>query len=219
MPRKIYEDKRLKPEALRLRRQGLSYREIAEKLSYSVYKVHELISEHESPSSRLKQAAELADKLDGLASKLNALDTQVSKLQSFLSNVKMLRDLTGGVSKLRKEVESIDRRLKELADSINWIRTSAERRLREDYDGCKWLDGSGYCICWLWHEKVRGWNMKPDIEGGKNGLQVEREKASANMHSVSILRPPVRSYLFQPLFSANNPPPAAPLMADHRLMS
>ena len=111
MPRKIYEDKRLKPEALRLRRQGLSYREIAEKLSYSVCKVYyDPISEHESPSSRLKQAAELADKLDGLASKLNALDMHVSKLQSSLPNVKMLEDLTGEVSKLRKEIESLNRR-------------------------------------------------------------------------------------------------------------
>ena len=163
MPRKIYDDEKLKSEALRLRRQGLSYREIAEKLGCSVYKVYDLISEHESPSSRLKQAAELADKLDGLTSKLNALDMQVSKLQSSLSNVKMLEDLAGEFSKLRKEVESLNRRFKELedsieelADSVDWIQRSAQRRLREDHNGCKWLDGDGYCTLWYWYEKGEG---------------------------------------------------------------
>ena len=176
MPRKIYDDKRLKPEALKLRRQGLSYREIAEKLSCSVYKVHELISEHESSSSRLKQAAELADKLDGLASKLKALDTQVSKLQSSLSNVKMLEDLADEVSKLRKEVESFNRRFEELKDSIDWIRSSVERRLRDDYNGCKWLDGGGYCTLWYWHEKVKGWNMRPDTKEGRTVYRLNVKK-------------------------------------------
>jgi len=118
VPRKIYGDEKLRPEALKLRRQGLSYREIAKRLGCSVYKVHELISDYESPRSRLKQAIELADKLDALASKLSALEEQVSKLQSLLSNVKALEGLASEVSKLREEVEGLNRRFKELADSI-----------------------------------------------------------------------------------------------------
>jgi len=167
MPRKIYDDEKLRPEALKLRRQGLSYREIAKRLGCSVYKVHELISEHESPSSRLKQAAELADKLDALASRLSALEAQASKLQSSLPNVKMLEGLAGEVSRLREEVESLNRRLGELADSIGWIRRSAERRLRDDHNGCKWLDKNGYCTSWHWREKVEGWNMRPDMWEGR----------------------------------------------------
>jgi len=189
MPRKIYDDEKLKSEALRLRRQGLSYREIAEKLGCSVYKVYDLISEHESPSSRLKQAAELADKLDGLTSKLNALDMQVSKLQSSLSNVKMLEDLTGEVSKLRREVENLNRRFKELEDSIDWIRRSAERRLRDDYNGCKWLDGSGYCTCWYWYEKVRDCDMRPDIVEGRTVYRLNVKKHPLICTACSAYKP------------------------------
>jgi transcriptional regulator with XRE-family HTH domain len=170
MPRKIYDDEKLREEALKLRRQGLSYREIAEKLGCSVYKVYyDLIPDHESPSSRLKQAAELADRL-------SALEAQVSKLQSLLSNVKMLEDLAGEVSKLRKEVEGLDQRLKELADSISWIRSSAERRLRDDHNGCKWLDRSGYCTRWYLYEKVRGWDMRPDIVEGRTVYMLNVKK-------------------------------------------
>jgi transcriptional regulator with XRE-family HTH domain len=169
MPRKIYDDEKLKPEALKLRRQGLSYREIAEKLGCSVYKVHELISEHESPRPRLKQVAELADRL-------SALEAQVSKLQSLLSNVKMLEDLAGEVSKLRKEVEGFDQRFKELADSISWIRRSTQRRLMEGHIGCKWLDRDGYCTRWHWDEEVKGWNMRPDIVEGRTVYRLNVKK-------------------------------------------
>ena len=167
MPRKIYDDEKLRPEALKLRRQGLSYREIAKRLGCSVYKVHELISEYESPRSRLKQAIELADKLDALASKLKELEEQVSKLQSFLSNVKALEGLAGEVSKLRGEVESFNQRLKALEDSMGWIRRSVEDRLKDGHNGCKWLDGDGYCTSLHWDEKIKDWSMRPDTKEGR----------------------------------------------------
>jgi len=44
MPRKVYDDKELKPKALELRKKGYSYREIAKELGCRIYKVHELIS-------------------------------------------------------------------------------------------------------------------------------------------------------------------------------
>ena len=163
MPRKIYDDEKLKPEALKLRRLGLSYREIAKRLGCSVYKVHELISNYESLSSRLKQAIELADKLDALASKLSVLEEQVSKLQSFLSNAKMLEGLAGEVSKLREEVKSLNQRFKVLENSIDWTRISVERRLMDDSTGCKWLHGNGYCTRWHWYRKAEGLDMRPDI--------------------------------------------------------
>jgi len=192
MPRKIYDDEKLRPEALKLRRQGLSYREIARRLGCSVYKVHELISDYESPSSRLKQAMELADRLDALASKLSELEAQASKLQSSLSSLKALEDLAGEASKLRKEVKGLNRRLGELEESVEgiansvadleesvaWIRRSAERRLREDHNGCRWLNKDGYCTLWYWHrdERVRGWDMRQDVVGGKEVYLLNAKK-------------------------------------------
>jgi len=177
MPRKIYDDEKLREEALKLRRQGLSYREIAERLGCSVYKVYyDLIPDHESPSSRLKQAVELADRLEGLASKLNALETQASKLQSSLSNVKLLEDIAGEVSKLRREVEGLNQRFRELADSIYLIRISAEIRLRDDRHGCIWLDKNGYCTFLYWYEKVGGYDMKPDMVEDKTVYRLNVKK-------------------------------------------
>jgi len=176
MPRKIYDNEKLRPEALRLRRQGLSYRKIAKRLGCSVYKVHELISDHESPRSRLKQAIELADRLDALASKLKGLEEQISKLQSFLSNVKMLEGLAGEVLRLRKEVEILNWKLEVLVDNIGWIQGSVAMRLGDDQYGCKWLDGDCYCTCWSWDEKIEGWNMRPDIVEGRTVYRLNVKK-------------------------------------------
>jgi orotate phosphoribosyltransferase-like protein len=44
MPKKKYNDEELKQKALELRKQGLSYREIAKMLNCSIFKVHELLS-------------------------------------------------------------------------------------------------------------------------------------------------------------------------------
>jgi orotate phosphoribosyltransferase-like protein len=45
MPKKKFNDQELKQKALELRKQGLSYREIAKKLNCSIFKVHEVLSE------------------------------------------------------------------------------------------------------------------------------------------------------------------------------
>lgn len=44
MPRKIYNDEELREKALKLRAQGLTYREIAEELGCSTWKVHEVLT-------------------------------------------------------------------------------------------------------------------------------------------------------------------------------
>jgi orotate phosphoribosyltransferase-like protein len=45
MPKKKYNDQELKQKALELRKQGLSYREIAKKLNCSIFKIHEVLAE------------------------------------------------------------------------------------------------------------------------------------------------------------------------------
>jgi len=78
--------------------------------------------------------------------------------------------------KLRREVESLNQRFKELANSIYLIRISAEIRLRDDHNGCIWLDKNGYCTILYWYEKVGGYDMKPDIVEGKTVYRLNVKK-------------------------------------------
>jgi hypothetical protein len=61
----------------------------------------------------------------------------------------------------------ISKQIASLTDDVDWIRMSAERMLRDDSHGCKWLDKDGYCALWYWHSKIKGWDMKSDIVNGK----------------------------------------------------
>jgi len=171
MPKKIYDDESLRRKALELRNKGYSYREIARELGFSVYTAYQLVSPYESPKSRLKQAAELAAKLDELSSKVEAISSRIAGLESSISNMKTLEDLANELSVVRKEVEnlkdSLSRRIDEIDDSLNFIRLSAERRVRDDHNGCKWLSEDGYCTSWYFNSRVKGWNMKKDIVGDR----------------------------------------------------
>jgi len=73
MPKKIYDDDKLRERALELRRMGYSFRQIAKELGCSVYKAYDLISRYEKPSHRLKQAIELADKVEKISSEVETL--------------------------------------------------------------------------------------------------------------------------------------------------
>jgi predicted transcriptional regulator len=183
MPKKRYVDDELKEKALNLRREGYSYREIAEKLGCSVYKVHELISSYENPNSRIKQAVELADKVEELSSK-------VKNIESIISYLKPLADLSKDIEELKKEITNIydkliafdigvnvlletrDKRLESLTKNIDLILASAKIRVRDDNNGCKHIDKDGYCTCLYWNNKIDGWNMKPDIENGKTVYRI-----------------------------------------------
>jgi len=170
MPKKVYDDDKLRAEAMRLRRLGYSYREIARGLGCSVYKVHELISEQESPGSRLKQAAELAARLDELSSRVEVIGSRIESLESSVSSLRTLEDLTNELSIIRKEVEdlknSFSRRIDRIAQSIDLISLSAEERVRDGRKGCRWLSRDGYCTKY-WFSKVGGLSMKRDTVGDK----------------------------------------------------
>jgi len=64
MPKKIWNEKELLPKILELRKKGMSYREIAKNIGCSIFTVSRILSHYENPQSRLKQAAELAEKVD-----------------------------------------------------------------------------------------------------------------------------------------------------------
>lgn len=76
MPRKIYDDEKLRQKATELRPKGMSYRQVAKELGCSVYKVCEILSPYESPQSRLKQVAELTNRVDELLAKVDELSNK-----------------------------------------------------------------------------------------------------------------------------------------------
>ena len=180
MPKKVYDDEELQHKASDLRRKGYSYRQIARELGCSVYKVHELISPYESPSSRLKQVAELANKVDELNAKIRILDEKMLTLKSLDDlNVKLSKvEEEIGVMKneVVKKITDLNKRFGELSEAIEWIRRSTDRRLRDDENGCKWLSKDGYCELWHWSNRVRGWDMKPDTENGKTVYRLNVKK-------------------------------------------
>jgi orotate phosphoribosyltransferase-like protein len=82
MPRKRYDDEVLRARALKLRSRGLSYREIARELGCSVFKVHQLIAQYESPRSRIREVQELATRVEELSGKLRDLGSLASRLEA-----------------------------------------------------------------------------------------------------------------------------------------
>jgi transposase len=179
MPKKVYDDEELQHKALDLRRKGYSYRQIAKELGCSVYKVHELISPYESPSSRLKQVAELANKIDELNAKIRILDEKMLTLKSLDDlNVKLskVEEIEATKNEIVKKIADLNKRFEELSEAIEWIRRSVGLRVGDDGKGYEWLDKDGYCTGWYWTNRVRGWSMKPDTVNGKTGYRLNVKK-------------------------------------------
>jgi hypothetical protein len=147
MPRKKYNDEELKQKALELRTKGYSYRAIAKTLGCSVYKIHDVIAPYENVNSRLRQAAELARKVDTLSDK-------VSQLESILMHMKPLEELSMDVLKIKQDLGSISKEIALLKDDMAILHISAKRRLL-----CEHIDNDGYCKLWMWYDKVEGWDM------------------------------------------------------------
>lgn len=81
MPIRKYDDKELRPKAVALRKQGLSYAQIAKRLGCSPGKVHQLIGPLESTQARLKQLAEIDRRIEGLRSRLSGLANELKDLR------------------------------------------------------------------------------------------------------------------------------------------
>ncbi|GEM_PF-819043 len=180
MPRKKYDDEVLRAKALELRRQGYSYREIAQALGCSVYKVYELLSPIENPRSRLKQVAELASKvdelskrLDELLAKIDELSREVSEVEAKLFKYEQIDAVINGIEEFKKEKTRIEKELNELSKKftnlsldvaklkrgMSLIELSAYRRVVRK--PCKYIDDEGYCTMWYYLKRIEGYDMKP----------------------------------------------------------
>jgi predicted nucleic acid-binding Zn-ribbon protein len=136
MPRKKYDDNKLKDEMVALRRQGFSYRQIARQLGCSIYKVYELLSPYERPNARLKQAVELAEQLDKLAAEAQALNARFANLHKRLAELNV-DDLKAQVSKANAQLrqlnaqtfhveEMLKNEARELRSQIQALKASSE---------------------------------------------------------------------------------------------
>jgi len=66
------------------RSKGLSYKEIARELGYSVFQSLQLISPYESPRSRSKQVLKLARVVDELGRRVSELSVKLNELSLIL---------------------------------------------------------------------------------------------------------------------------------------
>jgi transposase-like protein len=140
VPKRRYNDETLRQKALELRSRGLSYREIARELGCSVFKVHQLISPHESPRSRIKQVVELATRVEELDRKLRDLEGLASRLEAVV----------------KPPAFNIEPDL-ELVCSI--------AAYRVNMGVCAYMDSEGYCNRWCFHNlRVGGLNARRHVE-------------------------------------------------------
>jgi transcriptional regulator with XRE-family HTH domain len=155
MGKKRYNDGVLRAKALELRREGLSYREIARRLGCSAYKVWELLSPHESVRSRIKQVAELAQKLDELS-------RSVGEIEEKISRVRGLEEL----AELASRIERLERVVSMIEDDLVIMQFSA---LYKVFDNpCRWIEGEYCTLMYLEKEEVdKGWVVKEDVVSGR----------------------------------------------------
>jgi orotate phosphoribosyltransferase-like protein len=91
MPKKKYDDQELKQKALELRKQGLSYREIAKKLNCSIFKIHEVLAEKridlENEILKIKYNVDFI-----LESELPEIRKRIEKIESELDSLKRIKE-------------------------------------------------------------------------------------------------------------------------------
>ena len=110
----------------------MSYREIARRLGCSTYKMWELISPHKSVQSRIKQVAELAQKLGGLSKRISEIEGKISRIEGLES-----------LAELLSRIEYLERVTDMIEDDLVITRFSALYKVFDE--PCKWIDEEGYC--------------------------------------------------------------------------
>ncbi|MEM1703708.1 MAG: helix-turn-helix domain-containing protein [Zestosphaera sp.] len=111
MPRRRYDDAVLREKAVELREKGYTYKQIAEVLGCSTYKVWELLSGYSEVRSRVKQFADLFDRVDRLLA-------QVKELEDRLGSIKRL-----GHGSLQDAVLELHRRVSDIEREIDTLKT------------------------------------------------------------------------------------------------
>jgi predicted transcriptional regulator len=165
MPKKIYDDEELKKKGLELRKKGMSYRQIAKELGCSLTKIYYVLSPFE-PKNKLKEAIELAEKVNFLSRKIDELNNKLSNIESKEIS---LNDINEEIKELKRSFQSIFSRLNEISSDFYLLKHLLVRNVKHRIEGeskCEYIDEEGYCKAWKYNIRLNK-NMKEINENGK----------------------------------------------------
>lgn len=145
---------------LNLRRQGYSYRQIAENVGCSVYKVYEVVSQYENPRSRIKQVIVLADRVNELAKKIEELAGKANEIEARINEIVARINELSKDTELPSKLDEIRKTLEEFNRDIYLIK----RRARWKRNHCIYYGEDGYCYLWRFSKPIKGLDMKKDGE-------------------------------------------------------
>ncbi|MEM1913818.1 MAG: helix-turn-helix domain-containing protein [Thermofilaceae archaeon] len=160
MPRRRYDDAVLREKAVELREKGYTYRQIAEVLGCSTYKVWELLSGYSEVRSRVKQFADLFGRVDRLLA-------QVKELEDRLGSIKRL-----GHGSLQDAVLELHRRVSDIEREIDTLRKFAKMRVKGKYS-CVHVNERGLCGVMRLSEEIS--QLSVEEVGGVYYLKVSEQ--------------------------------------------
>jgi predicted transcriptional regulator len=165
MPKRIYDDEELKKKGLELRKKGMSYRQIAKELGCSLTKIYYVLSPFE-PKNKLKEAIELAEKVNFISRKIDEINNKLSNIESKEIS---LNDINKEIKGLKRDFISISSKLNQISSDHYLLRYVLIRNIKDRIEGeskCEYIDEEGYCKAWK--HNIRFYkNMKEIDENGK----------------------------------------------------
>jgi predicted transcriptional regulator len=174
MPKKKYNDEELKKKGLELRKKGMSYRQIAKELGCSLTKIYYVLSPFE-PKNKLKEAIELAEKVNFLSSKIDELNNKLSIVES---KEIILNDINKEIKELKRSFQSILSQLNKTSSDFYQLKYLLIRNVKNRIEGkyrCEYINEEGYCGAWKYDIKFNK-NMKLINENGKKAYLLNVKK-------------------------------------------
>ena len=176
MPKK-YDDEKLRQQALALRKNGLSYREIAKELGCSTYKVHEVLAEYEK--NRKKKVGEMTAELAELEGKvkefeeiMDSIDSRIYKLEKHLSKIEHT-DVIGDMIDISERIKSLEAKMEIVKDYLDLMYMVGEEKMVR----CRYYNKAmGACSKWEWNVAPENKSLQEAIKHlGSNYLYAPKK--------------------------------------------
>ena len=154
MPKK-YDYEKLKEEALKLRAEGLSYREIAKRLGCSTYVVSQVLKEYEKERQKkigemTAELAELEETVQEFTDDIASIESRLSNIKGRISKIERMESVENVVS-LSSRVDKLEINMEIVKDYINILDMAGKEKLKR----CVYYDErNGFCM-------ERRWDIAP----------------------------------------------------------